>query len=126
MDIEGRRIADREALKYRERLAYIRGFEQGMGENTPISSKYVEARKWVWVIERVRAKLACYSPQKEKFFAEYYGLDRPLSKYETKRSRIYKIAAALYVGESTLYKWKEQILDDMLLAAVQAGLYKPF
>lgn len=127
MDNDGRRIADREAQNYRESLAYIKGYEKGITVQSDISQRYLERCRWVWAIERVRSKLAVYSPKKEEFFNLYYGLDKPsrLSR-GAKDERILKLSMELFVGRSTLYKWKESILDELILAATQAGVYHPF
>ena len=37
-----------------------------------------------------------------------------------------KLSLELNVSPSTLYKWRETILADLLLAAVQAGVLRPF
>ncbi|MDO4564783.1 MAG: hypothetical protein Q4C04_04140 [Clostridia bacterium] len=126
MDIEGRRIANREARAYRESLAYIRGFEEGLDETAPIAGRYLEKRRWIWAIEKVRSKLELYAPNKAQFFCRYFGLDRPLNRRESERARLLRLSSELYVGESTLYKWREQILDELVLAATQAGVYHPF
>ncbi|MDD3400213.1 MAG: hypothetical protein PHT58_01090 [Eubacteriales bacterium] len=126
MDIDGRRVADKEAMAYRDNVEYIRGFEKAMTEDSEISQEYLRRLRWRWAIDKVRSKLRVYSPQKEVFFCEYYGLDRPLRASEKRDSRMIKLSIKLFIGQSTLYKWKEQILDDIVLAATQAGVYHPF
>lgn len=126
MDSDARRLADKEARGYRDSLQFIRGYEAAITSEGEISQKYLTRRRWVWAIEQVRCRLSVYAPQKERFFAEYYGLDQPLSAREKRNNRMIRLSMELYTGQSTLYKWKEQILDEIILAATQAGVYHPF
>ncbi len=125
MDNDGRRIADREARDFRNSLEYIKGYEAGITKDSEISPKYLTRIRWVWAINRVRSKLKVYAPKKEEFFSEYYGLDKPPC-IKLRRDSMIHLSMKLFVGEATLYKWKEQILDELVLAATQAGVYHPF
>ena len=77
-------------------------------------------------MERVRADLAQKEPEKERFFARLYHLDSPCPGKVGRGSEIMKLSLELNVSPSTLYKWREMILADLLLAAVQAGVLRPF
>ena len=37
-----------------------------------------------------------------------------------------KLAMEMNVTSSTLYRWREMILADLLMAAVQIGVLKPY
>ena len=126
MQLELRHAAERNAKRYRENLSYLRGYEAAADAGRPLPSKYVEKAGWVWAVERVRADLGAKAPEKEQFFARFYHLDEPVSGHPGRGSEIMKLSLDLNVSPSTLYKWREMILADLLMAAVQAGVLKPF
>ena len=126
MQLELRHAAERNAKRYRENLSYLRGYEAAADAGRPLPSKYVEKAGWVWAVERVRADLKAKSPEKERFFARFYHLDKPVSGHPGRGSEIMKLSLDLNVSPSTLYKWREMILADLLMAAVQIGVLKPF
>ena len=126
MQLDLRYAAEQNAKRYRENLSYLRGYEAAADAGRPLSSKYAEKAGWVWAVERVRADLKAKQPEKEQFFARYYHLDEPCSGTPGRSSEIIKLSMQLNVSPSTLYKWREAILADLLLAAVQAGVLRPF
>ena len=126
MQLELRHAAERNAKRYRENLSYLRGYEAAADAGRPLPSKYVEKAGWVWAVARVRADLKAKSPEKERFFARFYHLDEPVSGHPGRGSEIMKLSLDLNVSPSTLYKWREMILADLLMAAVQIGVLKPF
>ena len=126
MQLELRHAAERNAKRYRENLSYLRGYEAAADAGRPLPATYVEKAGWVWAVERVRADLKAKSPEKERFFARFYHLDEPVSGHPGRGSEIMKLSLDLNVSPSTLYKWREMILADLLMAAVQIGVLKPF
>ena len=126
MQLDLRYAAEQNAKRYRENLSFLRGYEAAADAGRPLPAKYVEKAGWVWAVERVRADLAAKEPEKERFFAKLYHLDGPQSGNPGRGSEILKLSMELNVSPSTLYKWREMILADLLLAAVQAGVLKPF
>lgn len=126
MQLELRYAAEQNAKRYRENVSYLRGYEAATNASRPLPSKYVEKAGWVWAVERVRADLLIKAPEKEQFFARYYHLDEPASGHPGRGSEIMKLSLDLNVSPSTLYKWREMILADLLMAAVQVGVLKPF
>lgn len=126
MQLELRHAAERNAKRYRENLSYLRGYEAAADAGRPLPSKYVEKAGWVWAVERVRADLKAKDPEKERFFARLYHLDGPHRGNPGRGSEIMKLSLELNVSPSTLYKWREGILADLLMAAVQAGVLRPF
>jgi len=114
-------------MSYRQSLAYVRGVEDGLGENTSLSETYRDRARWVWTVERVRARLRLHEPLMEEFFARYYALDSGAPRHTRRRGEtMLRVAADMNVGVSTLYKWREQILDQLVLAATQAGVLEPY
>ena len=126
MQLDLRHAAEQNAKRYRENLSYLRGYEAAADAGRPLPRKYVEKAGWVWAVERVRADLKAKDPEKERFFAQLYHLDAPICGHPGRGNEVMKLSIALNVSPSTLYKWREMILADLLLAAAQAGVLKPF
>ena len=55
-----------------------------------------------------------------------YGLETPLPRNQPVRARMIKLSLELSVAESTLYKWREDILEIVLYAAIEYGLVGVF
>jgi hypothetical protein len=84
------------------------------------------ARGWVGAIDCARAYFSVVSPAKERFMCRMFGLETPIPRNLPTRERMIKLSLDLSVGESTLYKWREDILEIVLYAAIEAGLISPF
>ena len=126
MQLDLRYAAEQNAKRYRENLSFLRGYEATAAADRPLPARYVEKAGWVWAVERVRADLATKEPEKERFFARLYHLDEPSSGRPGRGNEIMKLSLELNVSPSTLYKWREMILADLLMAAVQAGVLRPY
>ena len=126
MQLDLRYAAEQNAKRYRENLSYLQGYEAAADAGRPLPAKYVEKAGWVWAVERVRADLQRKDPEKERFFARLYHLDSPCPGKPGRGSEIMKLSLDMNVSPSTLYKWRELILADLLMAAVQAGVLRPF
>ena len=126
MQLDLRHAAEQNAKRYRENLSYLRGYEAAANAGRSLPAKYVEKAGWVWAVERVRADLKAKEPEKERFFARLYHLDAPVSGHPGRGKEIMKLAMELNVTPSTLYRWREMILADLLMAAVQIGVLKPY
>ena len=77
---------------------------------------------WIRAIESARAYLRVQSPAKERFMTRLFGLDTPLPRSQPTRARMLRLSQELNVSESTLYKWREDILEIVLYAAMEAGV----
>ena len=126
MQLDLRHVAEQNAKRYRENLSYLRGYEAAADADRPLSPRYVEKAGWVWAVERVRADLQRKELEKELFFVRLYHLDSPCPGKMGRGNDIMNLSLELNVSPSTLYKWRETILADLLLAAVQAGVLRPF
>jgi hypothetical protein len=84
------------------------------------------ARGWVGAIDCARAYFSIVSPAKERFMCRLFGLEKPIPRIKSTRERMIRISIDFGVGESTLYKWREDILEIVLYAAIEAGLISPF
>lgn len=83
-------------------------------------------RGWVRAIDAARAYLRAANPAKERFMCRLFGLDTPLPRSQPMRARMIKLSLELCVAESTLYKWREDILEIVLYAAIEYGLIALF
>lgn len=81
---------------------------------------------WTRAIDEARAYLGAVNPTKERFMCRLFGLETPVPRCRTARERMIKLSMELTVSESTLYKWREDILEIVLYAAIEAGLVCPF
>ena len=79
-------------------------------------------RGWVRAIDASRAYFRSVDPIKERFMNRLFGLDTPLPRSQPVRARMIQLSLELSVGESTLYKWREDILEIVLYAAIEAGV----
>ena len=126
MQLDLRHAAEQNAKRYRENVSFLRGYEAAAPADRPLPPRYVEKAGWVWAVERVRADLKAKDPEKERFFARLYHLDSATPGHPGRGSEITKLSLELNVTPSTLYKWRELILADLLMAAVQAGVLRPY
>ena len=81
---------------------------------------------WTRAIDEARAYLCAVNPTKERFMCRLFGLETPVPRCRSARERMIKLGMELTVSESTLYKWREDILEIVLYAAIEAGLVSPF
>ncbi len=120
---EWKRVAEREVLRYRESKAYIAGFDAAGAEGDP--TKRNERARWVWAIETVRLHLYKTDPEKANFFTRLYRLDVP-HRHVRQKQQILPLAEELFISEATLYRWREEVLLSIALAAAQVGVMRPF
>ena len=55
-----------------------------------------------------------------------FGLDTPIPRNQHMRARMIQLGEELAVSESTLYKWREDLFEIVLYAAIESGLICPF
>ena len=81
---------------------------------------------WVRAVDEARAYFHATDLTKERFMVRLFGLETPLPRSRSTRERMMKLAIELCVSESTLYKWREDVLEIVLYAAIDAGVVSPF
>ena len=81
---------------------------------------------WCRAIDAARAYFLAADPVKERFMCRLFGLDTPLPRSQPTRARLIRLSLELSVSESTLYKWREDILEIVLYAAIEAGVVGMF
>ncbi|MDO4852240.1 MAG: hypothetical protein Q4A88_02320 [Clostridia bacterium] len=121
---EMKRIAETEILRYRESAAFVKGYLDGGGSGD--SKRFAERQRWVWAVERVRTFLRSAAPEREVFFARLYQLDVPHAKRCVVQESILRLSMELYASPQTLYRWREEILLSVAIAAVQAKALRPY
>ena len=77
---------------------------------------------WVRAIDSARTYLRAQNPAKERFMTRIFGLETPLPRSQPTRARMIRLSQEICVSESTLYKWREDILEVVLYAAMEAGV----
>ena len=77
---------------------------------------------WVRAIDSARMYLRAQNPAKERFMTRLFGLETPLPRGQPTRARMIRLSEEMCVSESTLYKWREDILEIVLYAAMEAGV----
>ena len=55
-----------------------------------------------------------------------FGLETAIPRNQLTRARMVQLQAELCVTESTLYKWREDVFEIVLYAAIECGLVHPF
>ena len=77
---------------------------------------------WMRAIDSARVYLRAQNPAKERYMCRLFGLESPLPRSQPMRARMVHLSAEMSVSESTLYKWREDILEIVLYAAMEAGV----
>lgn len=77
---------------------------------------------WVRAIDAARLYLRAQNPAKERYMTRLFGLEAPLPRGQPMRARLVRLCMEMNVSESTLYKWREDILEVVLYAAMEAGV----
>ena len=107
--------AKRQLLNYRRNNSRVyRG--------SAIRAEGGEMLAWVRAIDSARIYLRAQNPAKERFMTRLFGLETPLPRGQPTRARMIRLSQEICVSESTLYKWREDILEIVLYAAMEAGV----
>lgn len=97
------------------------------GRGAPLTATDPETmRCWVAAIDGARAALQRHYPLKARFMARCFGLDTPIPRYQSAHQRLIKLALELHTAESTLYKWREDIIELTLFGAIESGVLRPY
>lgn len=81
---------------------------------------------WVRAIDEARAYFKAEYPIKERFMVRLFGLETPLPRNQPARERMLRLGMELCIAESTLYKWREDVLEVVLYAAIEVGVVRIF
>ncbi len=84
------------------------------------------AYAWVHAIDAARAYFRANDPLKERFMVRLFGLETAIARNQLARARMLQLEAELCVSVSTLYRWREDIFEIILFAAIESGLLFPF
>ena len=81
-----------------------------------------EMLAWIRAIDSARIYLRAQNPAKERYMTRLFGLETPLPRSQPMRARLIRLSEEMCVSESSLYKWREDILEVVLYAAMEAGV----
>lgn len=87
---------------------------------------YRQARAWAQVILCVRRVLKEEAPEKERFMTKLFGLDHPKPRRMSAQKTMLLLMQEFNCSEATLYNWRAEIVELVLCAAVEAGIFQPF
>ena len=83
-------------------------------------------QQWIRAIDAARSYFHTKDPIKERFMVRLFGLETAVPRKQLTRARMIQLEQDLCVTVSTLYKWREDILEIVLYAAIESGLLCPF
>lgn len=118
---ESKRIVEREAKRYREHKAFIKGVEDAHGV---VPDRYRESVKWVLAVDYVLAYLHGVSEEKERFFRIYFGVDG--ERRRTDGNGMLALSFEFHTSASTLYAWRKELRTLLVIAAAQTGALHPY
>jgi hypothetical protein len=107
--------AKRQLLNYRRNNSRVY-------RSSAIRAEGGELLSWIRAIDSARLYLRTQNPIKERFMTRLFGLDTPLPRSQPMRARLIRLSVEMSVSESTLYKWREDIFEIVLYAAMEAGV----
>ena len=107
--------AKRQLLNYRRN-------QSRLYRSTAIRAEGGTMLAWMRAIDSARMYLRAQSPAKERYMCRLFGLETPLPRSQPMRARLVILSAEMSVSESTLYKWREDIFEIVLYAAMEAGV----
>lgn len=116
-----KRIAEKEARHYRDHMAFMRGVEDAKGGET---ERYRQSGKWVLAVNYVLEHLKRTDPEKERFFRCIYGIDS--GKPRRGERAFLALAFEFHTTSSTLYRWRNELVSLLLIAASQTGALIPY
>lgn len=127
-----RKEAERQLRAYRQNGSTLRDAEKrglrtrvyrtsGRVVPPPSARELADMRGWARIIDRVRAFLRGTDPTKERFMARYFALIVPSNRRVSKRMRHMQMMEEFFISDSTVYKWKLDILHLVILAAMEHG-----
>ena len=118
---EWKRIADREAMRYRDSKAFQKGVEDAAGV---LSARYRESCRWTLAVECVLKYLDRTDAEKARFFRVWYGIDGQRRRPD--RKGMIALSLEWNVATSTLYVWRKELRTLLVIAAAQTGALRPF
>jgi len=94
--------------------------------NSAQRAEHVAEQEWIRAIDAARSYFHAKDPLKERFMVRLFGLETAVPRNQLTRARMLLLEEELCVSASTLYKWREDIFEIVLYAAIESGLLCPF
>lgn len=113
MDLQLRKIAAHHAKCYRSYKAYLSGFEDAQPSELFETESHRIKAGWVTAVEMVQKRLLAADPEKAMVFSRLFQLE---SGSRCRRNEVIRLSMELHVSTANIYKWRESILDELLLA----------
>lgn len=107
--------AKRQLLRYRRNTSRVY-------RSSAIRAEGGEMLAWIRAIDSARIYLRAQNPAKERYMTRIFGLETAVPRNQPMRARLIHLSREMCVSESTLYKWREDILEIVLYAAMEAGV----
>ena len=106
----------------KRQLMHYRRNNSRVYRSSAIRAEGGEMLAWIRAIDSARIYLRAQNPAKERYMTRLFGLETPLPRSQPMRARLIRLSEEMCVSESTLYKWREDILEVVLYAAMEAGV----
>ncbi len=129
------RETERELNHYRQNGALLRAKQAGKGAVRQLRSEEIEGlscrelarmRCWQRVVNRVLALARRDDPLMYRFMRQYFALVTPRSGRLSVTQRNLNVIEELGLSESLVYTMRRRAVANVMLAAVEAGLFKPY
>ena len=113
-----RREAKRRLMNYRRTAGrWLRG---------SVSAEDARQTQWNLAVEHAMRVLKLQSPVKARLFSRLFGLETPIPRGSDMRERVIRLSMDFHVAESTVYAWREDGVQLVVSAAIEAGICAPF
>ncbi|MEG1524502.1 MAG: hypothetical protein RR297_01545 [Clostridia bacterium] len=89
-------------------------------------SERAAMQQWCDAIARAYTYLKRRNPEKARAMIRLFGLHHPVPRYKKTKQRVVHLMNDLNVSESTLYRWRGEIIQLVLLAAVENRTFSLF
>lgn len=109
-----------------KQLASYRKSKALLASHTLKAQERAQLARWTQAIEGARAILHDAMPEKERAMTRLFGLDAPTPRHLRAHTRLIRLSMDMNVSESTLYKWRNEILLLVMGAAIETGAVSPF
>lgn len=117
---EWKRIAEREARRYREHRAFVKGVRDA---GSPGTERSRASERWILAVDYVLEYLHRTDPEKERFMRIYLNLD---GSRRTNPGNMVALSFTCGTSTSTVYAWRSELLSLLVIAATQTRAIVPY
>lgn len=109
----------------REVLEYRRNRDRLAGRDLPEEER-ARLEKWSRAVTAAYTYYKRHDPERARAMVRMFGLYHPVPRRRRLSDRIGRLMLDLNVSEATLYRWQREMLDLVVLNAVETGALSPF